>query len=112
MKPVFTAGLVATVLCIPSFTGAFAASPSEQTTISATHQENYTAAPMPNLDVGEPNKPVQPAKPYVSATLYQPRDEFRGDGYTWKDSSQVVMERNLQPTPTMLVKVPLHGDDN
>jgi hypothetical protein len=61
---------------------------------------------MPDEDIYAP-APVEDDKGKLAATLYQPKDQFRGDGFFRGSTSQSVIERNLKPAPTLLMKVPL-----
>jgi len=68
--------------------------------------EPYQNAPMPNADLNAPLPPT-PKTAQVSPSLFQPRKQFRGDGYSYGSTAQSWQEQRLKPAPGVTLKVPL-----
>jgi hypothetical protein len=71
-----------------------------------TAGNGYQNAPMPDADVNAPLPPT-PKTAQVSPSLFQPRKQFRGDGYSYGSTAQSWQEQRLKPAPGVTLKVPL-----
>lgn len=67
---------------------------------------NFQAAPMPDADMSAPLPPT-PKTAELSPALFQPRKQFRGDGYAPGSTAQGWQEQRLKPAPGVSLKVPL-----
>lgn len=68
-------------------------------------QSRYQAAPVPNRDVEAPSQRAS-TEPQLSATLYNRRDQFRGDALAPNSSAQIDMERRVRPGAGFSLKIP------
>ncbi len=65
-------------------------------------------APMPDADIFAPVPRVDdPKAAHVTPSLFRPKTQFRGDGYSPGSTAQESQERILKPAPGISLKVPL-----
>ncbi len=68
----------------------------------------YTAAPMPDRDLSSPAT-VASNEPSVSPTLFQPSQQFRGDGYEPNSTEQASHDRALHPAAGLNLSMPVNS---
>jgi len=69
----------------------------------------FLPAPMPDVDLAAPRPPLgDPHATEVAPKLYQPSQQFQGDGYSYGSTVQSLQERSLKPAPGVSFKVPLY----
>lgn len=70
----------------------------------------FLPAPVPDVDLAPPPPPLaaDPHATEVTPKLYQPSQQFQGDGYSYGSTVQSLQERSLKPAPGVSFKVPLY----
>ena len=72
---------------------------------SSQQAPRFQAAPVPNRDVDLPTERAT-NDPKLSATLYNRRDQFRGDAISPSSSAQAEQERRVRPGAGLALKIP------
>lgn len=67
---------------------------------------SYAPAPMPNRDLSAPQASAS-NDPQFGPSLFLPREQFRGDGFSPGSTAQSEQERRLKPTPGFRLSVPV-----
>jgi hypothetical protein len=85
---------------------------STQTTTTSVHgmtnEPLGEPAPMPDADIFAPVPHIDdPKAAHVTPSLFRPKTQFRGDGYSPGSTVQESQERTLKPAPGISLKVPL-----
>jgi hypothetical protein len=69
----------------------------------------FEPAPMPDADLYPPVAHVDnPQAAQLTPSLFQPKNQYRGDGFSPGSTVQGNQERLLKPTPGLSMKVPLN----
>lgn len=66
----------------------------------------YQSAPVPDRDLSAPAA-AENSGPQFDPTLFTPRRQFRGDGFTPGSTEQNVAQKNMGAAPGFNLKVPL-----
>ena len=67
----------------------------------------FEAAPVPNRDVDTPAGPRASNDPQLAPSLFNRRDQYRGEGLSPNSSAQIDQERRLRPGAGFTLKMPL-----
>jgi hypothetical protein len=66
----------------------------------------YDPAPVPNRDLSAPQASV-PNEPTFGPSLFSPKRQFRGDGFSPGSTAQSDQERRMRPAPGFKLSVPV-----
>lgn len=72
---------------------------------SPQQASRFQAAPVPNRDVDLPTERAT-LDPKLTATLYNRRDQYRGDAIAPNSSAQIDQERRVRPGAGLALKIP------
>lgn len=93
-------------LAVPPSYPFTAVAPTPAPTRPRTPGPVYEPAPLPNRNIGPPSR-VESDGPEISPSLFNRRDQFRGDSFGKGDSEQSTQDRNLKPSPGFRLRMPL-----
>jgi len=70
----------------------------------------YEPAPTPNRNIGPPTR-AESSGPEISPSLFNRKDQFRGDSFGKGDSEQGSQNRNMKPSAGLSLRMPLVPDE-